>query len=851
MADDPITDAPSTAATPTRSVVRRLRTPWAVLAVVALFATAIVAVSVSNEESADAAPPAVGEPGVLPAVDLNSLNPDPIKQWGVVGTGNSYTAAKSQVWDFQEIGNRIYVAGIFTGVQRNGDDPSSQVISQPYLAAFDRDSGAFIPGFAPQLNRAVYALETAPNGNLLVGGEFTTVNGANRTGLVMLDPATGATIPGFTTSVSAANQPMVRDILRVGSQIYVAGQLSGVVNAGSAPFVWNAVRLNANTGAIDGSWIPKFMGGIWQVAVDQSRGRVHAAGFFTSVAGQPGTARFASVTEAKGSFIPGLTPYQVNSPGGQEDTVAVVYGDNKVYVGGAQHIVQVLDATTNTRLGFETTGVACNSFTPNCGYVGGGDFQTLEMAAGGLVLGGCHCYAPNSAYSSFSNTRVDQRFAVAYNTSNGYVASTFVPGLKQRSVGTYAIFTDTRGCYYVGGDYNRQADGEWLGGFGRFCRTVQPPTALTATSANGTARLNWQAGTNQLPVSYYKVYRDGAFVGDTTGLTFGVGGLAVGSTPTFTVKTVDVAGRLSTAASASTTILGADTVAPQVPSNVTGTVNGTTVNLAWEPSTDLPDPGGVGLSGYQVHRDNTFVKLVAAGTTTFADTGVTTGAHRYEVRAVDKANNTSAPAPAVNVTVGGTPVVDTLAPTVPANVVGSSPAAGTVTLNWGASTDLPDPGGVGLSGYLIHRDYNFIKLVPAGTTTFTDAGVTDGSHRYEVRAVDKGNRISAPAPAVNVVVGVQDTLPPTVPANVFASAPAAGTVNLTWNPSTDLPDPGGVGLSGYLIHRDWVYVKFIPAGTTTFTDTGVAAGTHRYEVRAVDKGNRNSAPSTAVNVVVP
>ncbi|MFN8050388.1 MAG: hypothetical protein U0Q22_03040 [Acidimicrobiales bacterium] len=812
----------------------------------ALVAVVIIGVSVGEQDTAAAAPPVVGEPGVLPPVDLSSLNPDPIKQWGVVGEGNSYTAAKSQVWDFQEIGNRIYVAGIFTGVQRNGDDPTSTVISQPYLAAFDRDSGAWIPTFTPQLDRAVYALETSPNGNLLVGGEFTTVNGVARTGLVMLDPITGATVPGFGASISAASQPMVRDILRVGSQIYVAGQISGIQSGSASPFVWNAARLDGNTGAYDPTWVPKFMGGIWQVAVDQSRGRVHAAGFFTSVDGQPKTARFASVTESTGAYIPGLSEFVTNDPNGQTDTVAVVYADNKIWVGGAQHVIQVLDPVTNARLGYETTGINCNTFSPSCGYIGGGDFQTLEVAAGGLLLGGCHCYTAGTAYSSFSNTRVDNRFAVSYDTATGYVASTFVPGLKQRSVGTYAIFTDTRGCYYVGGDYTRQADGDWLGGFARFCRTVQPPVNPTATSSNAGARFTWTAPDAQLPVAYYKVYKDGVFAGDTTGTVYGFSGLTVGASATFTVRTMDVAGRLSAPVSATVTIAGADTTAPEVPANAAGTVTNSSVALTWNPSVDLPKPGGVGLSGYLIHRDYNFVKLVPAGTQSFTDVNVPDGPHRYEVRAVDLANNISAPAPAVNVTVG---VPDTTPPVVPANAAGTVTGS-SVALTWNPSADLPTPGGVGLSGYLIHRDYNFVKFVPAGTQSFTDVNVPDGPHRYEVRAVDLASNISAPAPAINVTVGVPDTVAPTVPGNA-AGTVAGSSVVLTWSASSDLPSPGGVGLSGYLIHRDWNFVKFVPAGTLTFTDPGVASGPHRYEVRAVDLANNISAPAAPVLLTVP
>ena len=269
--------------------VRRVRFA-AKLAVVGLLSVVVTygAVAAQDASTASAEVPTVGQPGVLPPVDLNSLNPDPIKQWGVVGVGATSSAAKPQVWDFAEIGNRIYVAGNFTGVQRNGDDPTSQVFQQPYLAAFDRDSGAWISSFAPRLDRTVYSLAVAPNGKLLVGGEFTSVNGAARLGLVMLDPVSGAADATFTAQISGRTTPMVRDILRDGSQIYVAGQFSNVVHGANSYWVWNTARISATTGGIDGSWVPRFAGGIWQLALDKVRGRVIAAGSFTSVNAQPG-----------------------------------------------------------------------------------------------------------------------------------------------------------------------------------------------------------------------------------------------------------------------------------------------------------------------------------------------------------------------------------------------------------------------------------------------------------------------------------------------------------------------------------------------------------------------------------
>jgi chitodextrinase len=56
----------------------------------------------------------------------------------------------------------------------------------------------------------------------------------------------------------------------------------------------------------------------------------------------------------------------------------------------------------------------------------------------------------------------------------------------------------------------------------------------------------------------------------------------------------------------------------------------------------------------------------------------------------------------------------------------------------------------------------------------------------------------------------------------------------------------------YLIHRDWQYLGWVPAGTTTFTDDTVQPGTrYRYQVRAQDAANNNSAPTDLLIVDVP
>ena len=131
---------------------------------------------------------------------------------------------------------------------------------------FDRDTGAWLPTFAPVINATVITLEEAPNGKLLIGGEFTSVNGVARAGLAMLDPVTGATDPTFAASVEGS-PTSVREILLVGNQIYIAGQFFYVKVNGTNYWVWNAARLNALTGGIDGSWVPQFSGGLWDLTI--------------------------------------------------------------------------------------------------------------------------------------------------------------------------------------------------------------------------------------------------------------------------------------------------------------------------------------------------------------------------------------------------------------------------------------------------------------------------------------------------------------------------------------------------------------------------------------------------------
>ncbi|WP_346779694.1 glycoside hydrolase family 9 protein [Streptomyces sp. S3(2020)] len=95
-----------------------------------------------------------------------------------------------------------------------------------------------------------------------------------------------------------------------------------------------------------------------------------------------------------------------------------------------------------------------------------------------------------------------------------------------------------------------------------------------------------------------------------------------------------------------------------------------------------------------------------------------------------------------------------------------------------------------------------------------------------------------------------DTTPPSTPTGLTAASATAGSVALSWNAATD-----DTGVSGYDVLRaagasGGSFAQVASTATTSFTDTGLAAGTYRYQVRARDAAGNTSAASTAVSVTV-
>ncbi|MFD2353903.1 fibronectin type III domain-containing protein [Nonomuraea ferruginea] len=120
-----------------------------------------------------------------------------------------------------------------------------------------------------------------------------------------------------------------------------------------------------------------------------------------------------------------------------------------------------------------------------------------------------------------------------------------------------------------------------------------------------------------------------------------------------------------------------------------------------------------------------------------------------------------------------------------------------------------------------------------------------------VRARDGAGNLSGNSATVTFTTAATggDTTPPTAPAGLTASGTTTTGTSLTWTASTD-----DTGVTGYEILRapgasGGTFAQAGTSATTSFTDTGLTAGTtYRYQVRARDAAGNVSPVSNTVQI---
>ncbi len=128
------------------------------------------------------------------------------------------------IWDQAQVGNMIVVAGSFEQVR----DTDGTLIDQPYLAAYDIDSGGLIRSFDTQLNKEVLTVEPDGAGGMIIGGKFNLIDGFGQQKLARLT-ATGEHDQSFRAEANAK----VSNVVLKNGRVYVGGPFSSVKARGT------------------------------------------------------------------------------------------------------------------------------------------------------------------------------------------------------------------------------------------------------------------------------------------------------------------------------------------------------------------------------------------------------------------------------------------------------------------------------------------------------------------------------------------------------------------------------------------------------------------------------------------
>jgi hypothetical protein len=200
------------------------------------------------------------------------VNESPVSWTPHIEDGDGVSNAA--VYAVEQLGNTIYTGGNF---QKVANSARTQTLSRSHIMSFDATSGA-LSSFSPQFNGIVWAIE-AVGSSVYVGGEFTTVNGVARRGLVKLDATSGAIDTSFQPTIKSGN---VTEIRLVAGRLIIGGtfpkKLAALNPATGADTGYINIPISGKVASNAGP--PK----VYRFAVNPAGTKLVAVGNFTSVA---------------------------------------------------------------------------------------------------------------------------------------------------------------------------------------------------------------------------------------------------------------------------------------------------------------------------------------------------------------------------------------------------------------------------------------------------------------------------------------------------------------------------------------------------------------------------------------
>jgi hypothetical protein len=768
----------------------------------------------------------------LPASTVRPMldrRPTPLP-WGVTGLdpGDAIPGLGAYVTAFADIGNTIYVGGKFLQVQ-NG--PGGAATNRPYLAAFNKTTGAWIPGFAPTLDGPVWELKAAPDGSkLFVAGEFSSVNGvANTRGLAALSPTNGAPVAnwvGYVNHTTAGVVPDVRTLDIQSGFLYIGGLFNRVSGGIGGQVVNNVIvgrlaRLRLTDGRPDGAWKPNVETAPQDIDASAQGDRVYVTGLFETLNGvalpEP---KLAVIDATTAGPVPNLQPWQPNADSTEWDNAILEVG-SKVYLGGTQHL---LHQYARSNFAFERSHLTKN----------GGDFQAIAYRDG-VLYASCHCtdwqFEDSNTWSDPSGyTRVSPMNLIgAYDTTDNLEV---IPEFHPTQIdltgtggeGPWELFVDSDNCMWAGGDLMRlgTTPTPFYGGFERFCgRDATAPTVpgnVHATLSGNDVTLTWNAATDNATAPIrYEVLKDDPELGTMVmGTTFerSFVDTNVFDRARYFVRTVDDEGNRSPTTAAMVVNPPPPPAATLMNAGATWSYRSDAVDqgTAWRlPSFNRSSwPTGPAQLGWGGKGENTVIPVPPV-TSYFIRHQTISNPGQYETVTIRLKRDDGAV-----VYVNGIPAVRD---NMPAGPVNASTLASSFTSNTAETT------------WFDHH-------VPADLFVNGDNTIAVELHQAQANNADGIFDLSL------IARHDRESTPPSTPAPKVDSV-SSSTIGLSWPAATD-----NASVIGYLVRRDGARVGF--TATPDFVDTGLAVNTsYNYQVNAIDSSGNSSGTGSVAGRTTP
>lgn len=331
---------------------------------------------------------------------------------------------------------KVLIGGDFTSVNGANRNCIARLHRDGSLdTGFDPGSGVE-GGLFPFVNSVVVQAD----GKILIGGGFASVNGTGRNNFARLNPD-GSLDTGFIPGVGTDDR-VNSIVVQPDGRVLLGGSFTHINGLPRN----NIARLHAN-GTLDMSFDPgtgvsgELFSAVDSVAV-QADGKVLIAGLFTQINGRSATN--VARLEANGTVDTGF------ASAGANDEVSTILpaGNGKVLVGG--YFTSVHGTPRNNIARLNSDGTPDNSFDPGTGVMASFPSSVYSLAVqpdGKILLGGQFTSVNGAALTNLARLNVDGSRDVDFDPGtgpDGVVSAVAVqPDGKVIIGGGFKLVTDT------------------------------------------------------------------------------------------------------------------------------------------------------------------------------------------------------------------------------------------------------------------------------------------------------------------------------------------------------------------------------------------------------------------------